>query len=105
MLPQKVSYSSSSKRFFTHPKHPEQLWTNPTPYSMHTGIFPLEVKCLGCEPDLLAPSCAEAKNTWNYTSTSICFHGTYRNKFTFAFYKTNFTAFHCVWYSTQHFKE
>lgn len=34
----KVSYSSSGKRFFTCPKRPEQLWTNPTPYSRQTGM-------------------------------------------------------------------
>lgn len=105
MLPQKVSYPSSGKKFFTCQKNPEQLWTNPTSYARQTGVFPLEAQWLGHEPDLLLPSCAEAKNTWNYTSTSICFHDMYKNNFTFTFYKTNFTASHNVWYNTQYCKE
>jgi hypothetical protein len=105
VLPQKVSYPNSGKRFFTCPKRPEHLWTNPTSYSKWTDVFPLEVQWLGYKSDLSPPSCAEAKNTWNYTSTSICFHGMYKDNFTFTFHKTNFTAFQNIWYNTQYCKK
>jgi len=56
-------------------------------------FFPLEVQWLGYKSDLSSPSCAEAKNTWNYTYTSICFHGMYKDNFTFTFHKTNLQHF------------
>jgi hypothetical protein len=36
--------SSRAKKFFSSQKRPDQLWTHPTSYSMHTKVLPLNDK-------------------------------------------------------------
>ena len=61
--------------------------THQAPYSIGTWVLSRPVKRPGCEVDHLPLSTAEVKNEWSYTSTSlVCLHGVYRNKFTFLYF-------------------
>jgi len=82
--------SCQSKRFFSSPEYPDQLWG---PFSLlfngYLGSLP-EVKRPECEINHSSPSSAEVKNKWCYTSTSpICLQGVYRENFTFFYQKRN----------------
>jgi hypothetical protein len=73
-----------SKRFFSSPKCPDQLWGLPSLlFNGYWGSFP-GVKRLENEVNHLLPSSAEVKDEWIYTSTPpICLHGADREIFHF----------------------
>jgi hypothetical protein len=61
---------AGSKRFFSCPKCPNQLWGPHSPnFSGYLGYF-LEVDWLGHEVDLLPPCTTNIMNEWNYTPYS-----------------------------------
>ena len=75
--------SSRSKHVFYCSKGPDRLWG---PHSFlfngYVGFFP-GVKRPGREADHSHPSSAEVKNECRYNSSPLCFHGLYRDGFSF----------------------
>lgn len=61
-------------RFFSSSKHSDQLWDDPTSYSMCIGFLPGK-RQPGCEVYHSLPSTAEDTNDWSYTSTyPVCLY-------------------------------
>lgn len=46
------------------------------------GVFPRGVKQLGREGGLSHPSSTEVRNDWSNDSSTVCFHGVYKDMFT-----------------------
>jgi len=71
-----------SKRFFSSPKHPDQLRGPPIfPFNGYRGFF--GAKWLSHEVDHSPQSHAEVKNVWSHTSAPpVCLHGMDRDSVT-----------------------
>jgi hypothetical protein len=79
-----------SKKFFSSPVHPGQLWCQPTlKFSGYWGSFP-RVTQPGHEVNHSPVSSAKLKNEWSYMSIPhICLHGMYGDNFTIFTYISN----------------
>jgi len=64
------SVSNKGVRFFSPPKHPDQLWGPPSLIVQWVlGDLSLGIKQAGNEHDCSHPSSAGRKNKWSYTTT------------------------------------
>jgi hypothetical protein len=68
----KIFLFSASSRLVLGPTQPPAQWV--------PGASSPEVKRPWCETEHSPPTSVEAKNTWIYTSTSICLHGAVLNQ-------------------------
>ena len=83
------SNTSRVKRFFSSPKHPDQLW-GPLSFLFigYWGSF-MGVKLQGHEVNHPHPSSAKVKSAWSYTTTPlICLRGAERENFTITLCQT-----------------